>query len=109
MPTAQFVHDGDVIDYTPTVDVAAGSVVVIEDLVGVTKRDIKANTLGGLATVGVFDFAKASAEVIANGAKLYWNEEDQQATAVAGTNKLLGKAVAAAGASATVVRGLLTR
>jgi predicted RecA/RadA family phage recombinase len=109
MTKAQFIHDGEVIDYTPTADVAAGNVVVLGDLVGVTKRDIKANTLGGLATVGVFDFTKASAEVITAGSTLYWNEEDQEATATEGTNKLLGKAVAAAGAGTAVVRGLLTR
>ena len=40
MPKAQFIHDGEVIDYTPTADVAAGNVVVLGDLVGVTKRDI---------------------------------------------------------------------
>ncbi|RPH78192.1 MAG: DUF2190 family protein [Planctomycetaceae bacterium] len=108
MPVAQFIQDGDVVDYTPTVNVAAGSLVVQGDLVGVTKRDIKANELGGLATVGVFECVKASADVIAAGTKLYWKADDQTVTATVGTNKLVGKAVAAAGAGTTKVRVLLT-
>ena len=37
MAQAQFIHDGDEIDYTPGADVSAGDVVVQGDLVGVTK------------------------------------------------------------------------
>jgi predicted RecA/RadA family phage recombinase len=33
MAQAQFIHDGDAIDYTPGADVAAGDVVVLSDLV----------------------------------------------------------------------------
>jgi len=46
MATATFIHDGNAIDYTPGSDVSAGDVVVQGELVGVTKRDIPANTLG---------------------------------------------------------------
>ena len=53
---AQFVHDGKAVDFTPTVDVAVGSIVIQGDLVGITKRDIKAGSLGsigyGLAAIG---------------------------------------------------------
>ncbi len=55
---AQYVHDGKAIDFTPDVDVAVGSIVIQGDLVGITKRDIKANTLGSLAVEGVFDIPK---------------------------------------------------
>jgi len=48
MATAQFIHDGKSIDYTPTADVAAGDVVVQNDLLGVAKLDIAANALGAL-------------------------------------------------------------
>ena len=57
---AEFVHEGNAIDYTPGADVSAGDVVVQGDLVGVAKRDISANTLGALAVAGVFDFPKAA-------------------------------------------------
>ena len=102
---ATFVHDGDSLDYTPGADVAAGAVVVQNDLVGVAKRAIPANTLGSLAVKGVFDCPKATGTgtAIAAGATVYWNAAAQQATTTSSGNKLLGKAVkAAADADATV-------
>ena len=37
----QFIHDGKAVDFTPSADVGAGSIVVQGDLVGITKRDIR--------------------------------------------------------------------
>jgi len=106
MAVAQFIHDGDSIDYTPTIaDVAAGDVIVQGDLVGIAKRDIPRNALGALAVSGVFDLPKARGvgAAIAAGAKVYWDALSQQATTTADDNKYLGKAVrAAADADATV-------
>lgn len=104
---AQFVQDGDAIDYTPGADVAAGVVVVLGDLVGVTKRDIKANALGTLSVTGVFDVAKQAGAGVtfAVGTKVYWNDTTNVAVTAdgGGTHKLLGKAVlAAADVDATV-------
>ena len=108
MATAIFVHDGKSIDYTPGADVSAGDVVVQADLVGIAKLDIAANALGALAVVGVFDLPKATGvgSGIAAGANCYWDEAEQVAKtdAEAGANKLLGKAVAAAGDDDATVR-----
>jgi len=74
-------------------------------LAGVAKVPIPANTLGALAVVGVFDFAKATGggTAITAGANCYWNAGAQQATTTATGNKLIGKCVrAAADADATV-------
>ena len=78
MATANFVHDGKSIDYTPGADVTAGDVVVQNDLVGVAKLDIAANVLGALAVTGVFDLPKAAGvgEAIAAGTKVYWDVAD---------------------------------
>ena len=43
---------------TPDVDVPVGSIVIQGDLVGITKRDLKADVLGSIAVEGVFDFPK---------------------------------------------------
>jgi len=107
MATAEFVHDGKAIDYTPGSDVTAGDVIVQGDLVGVAKQDIKANVLGALAIVGVFDFAKESdgGVTFGVGALAYWDAVNKVAVAVVGGGayKLLGKVVkAAADADATV-------
>ena len=108
MATATFVHDGNAIDYTPGSDVAAGDVVVQEELVGIAKQPIAANALGALAVTGVFDFPKTAGvgEAIAAGAKVYWDVADQVAKTddETGANKLLGKTIAAAGDDDATVR-----
>src|SRR5690606_15780995 len=108
MPQALFVQDGKDIDFTPVTDIAPGDVVVQGDLIGVSKRHIAANEPGSLAVTGVFEIPKASADVIAVGVKVYWNATDERAVTTATGNKLLGKAVQAAGAGTTAVRVLLT-
>ena len=60
MATAQFIHNGDSIDYTPGAAVAAGDVVVQGDLIAIAKLDIAVGQRGALATVGVFDVPKAT-------------------------------------------------
>jgi predicted RecA/RadA family phage recombinase len=109
----QFIHDGDAIDYTPGSDVSAGDVVVLGDLVGITKRDIKASELGALAVKGVFDVAKESGGGVtfAVGAAVYWDDTNNLAVATdgGGTNKLMGKAVAAAADADSTVRVRLSQ
>ena len=105
---ARFIHAGKTIDYTPTVDVTAGSVIVLGDLVCVANLDIPANTLGALTIEGVFDFTKAAGvgTAIAVGTKLYWDVADQEAKAddETGANKYIGKSVLAATDDDTTVR-----
>ena len=105
---AQFVQDGISIDYTPHSAVTAGAVIVQEDLIGIAKIDIPANSLGALAIEGVFDFPKAAgaATGIAAGAICYWDAADQQAKtdSESGANKKLGKCIRAAADSDTTVR-----
>ena len=111
MVKAQYIHKGDAIDYTPTVDVPAGAVVVQGELVGITKLDIPANTLGALATTGVFDVVKATGTgtAIVAGANCYWNATTQQATTTATGNKLIGKCIRAASDADETVRVLLSQ
>lgn len=107
MATATYVHQGETIDYTPSADVSVGDVVVQGELVGVAQHDIAANELGALTVAGVFDFPKASGDGgIAAGALCYWDVADGviQDDADSGTNKLVGKAVAAAGDTDTTIR-----
>ena len=109
MSSADFIQEGAAVDYTPTEDLVAGSVVVQGDLVGITKHDIKANKLGSIAVEGVFDVVKDPAASISAGAKVYWDAVNSQAVTTATGNKLLGKAVAAAGANTTTVRTRLSQ
>jgi predicted RecA/RadA family phage recombinase len=108
MPTAQFIQDGLNIDHSPGSDVIAGDVIVQGDLIGIAKIDIPANTLGALATTGVFDVPKTTGvgEAIPAGTKVYWDEGDQVAKedAEAGANKYLGKTTLSAGDNDTTTR-----
>lgn len=99
-PLVTLVQRGDTIDHTPSGAVATGAVVVQGELVGVATRPIAANELGALNVAGVFDFPKATggSTAIAAGANCYWDVADEEAStdADSGTNKLIGKCVAAA-------------
>ncbi|MBW7905282.1 MAG: DUF2190 family protein [Phycisphaerae bacterium] len=97
MPLATFVHDGAAIDFRPSSDVAAGDVVVLDQLVGVARTSIKANTLGSLAVQGVFDVPKGPG-VIPAGAQLFWDAgaKAAQTSSGSGTYPRLGNAVALA-------------
>lgn len=112
MATAQFIHDGSSIDYTPGADVSAGDVIVQGEFVAVAKLDIASGVLGALAVTGVYDFPKASGDGgIAAGLEVYWDEAESvaKADAEAGANKKLGKATAAAGDTDTTVRVRLSQ
>ena len=94
-----FRQKGDSIDYIPGVDVSAGDVIVQNDLVGIAKLDIGANTLGSLALTGVFEMPKATgvSTAIAAGTKVYWDAGNLVVTADdnSGANKYVGKTVKA--------------
>jgi predicted RecA/RadA family phage recombinase len=112
MAQATFVHEGEAIDYTPGADVAPGDVVVQSDLVGIAKREIKANTLGALAVEGVFDVAKEAGGGVtfSTGDLAYWDDANDVAVTTdgGGANKLLGKAIADAADADASVRVKLT-
>ena len=84
---AQFVHDGDAIDYTPASAVVAGQVVVRNSLIAIAKLAIAANTLGALAVKGVFDVAKVTG-AIDDGTKVYWDADGNPLDGTAGTGAL---------------------
>lgn len=102
---ATYVHQGDRIDHTPSVALAAGQVVDLGVMVGVATEPIAAGEPGSLAIEGVFDFAKASALVVAVGDILYWDEATNQATKTqADGEAVIGRAMRAAVDGDTAVR-----
>ena len=108
MATATYIQEGSSIDYTPAADVTAGDVIVQNELVGVAKHDIPANTLGSLSVMGVFDFPKATGggSAIDEGLDVYWDAGNTEATTdpAAGANKKIGRSIASADDNATTVR-----
>ena len=108
MAIAEYVHEGNYIDYTPGSAVTAGDVIVQGDLIGIGMGDIAANTLGALAVTGVFDVPKATgaSTAITAGATVYWDVADEEAKTddESAANNLLGKVVKAAGDKDATVR-----
>ena len=103
---ARFVQRGESIDYRPDTPVAAGDVIVQDNLIGIARLDIAAGTLGSLAVVGVFDVVKDNSAVIA-GTAVYWTADAKKATTAKTGNQYLGKAIQDADASSETVRVLL--
>ena len=105
MTVADFVHEGNYIDYTPSAKVDAGDVVVRGYIVGIAKVDIPANTLGALAITGVYGVPKqgGAGVAFADGALVYWDVANERATATT-SHVLMGHAVGAAADAATSVR-----
>lgn len=106
--TTTFVHAGDSIDYVPVADVAAGQVVVLNDLVGVAKRRIPAGKLGALAVTGVFDVPKDTGlpTGIQVGRRVYWDQANGWATkaSAGGNNILMGTSVLEAASDDAIAR-----
>ena len=107
---AQYVHDGKAVDFTPDVDVSIGSIVIQGDLVGITKRDLKADMLGSIALEGVFDIPKdpADAETYTAGQQIYATNDGIVTDVSAGT-VYLGKVIAAAAPTDNFVRVRLSQ
>lgn len=100
---AFYLQRGDSIDYTPATDIAAGSVVIEGDLIGVANIPIPAGTLGAINVVGVFDVVKGTA-AFTLGAKVYWDATAGQAVTTATGTVLIGVAVREAVADDDTVR-----
>ncbi len=109
---ARFIQEGGAIDYRPSGDVDAGSVVVLGAHVGISKVPIPANALGALAIEGLFDVVKVNG-VINDGAAIFWDADGNPlngtagtgcATTVSGGNTFMGFAVGQAGATDETVR-----
>lgn len=68
-----FHSNGDVVQYTASADIAAGSVVKMGNTLGVALVDIANGATGSVAVKGVFRVPKVSAAVITVGQSLVWD------------------------------------
>ena len=100
---AKYVQKGDCVDIIPSFDLAAGTVVKLGNLIGITRLPIKSGTLGTLAISGVFDIQKPAEFSFLTGENVYCNSKGE--IDKAGT--LLGIAVSPSAANAEYVRILL--
>ncbi len=74
MAEANFYQDGDYIDYTPVVAVAAGEVIQLMDGRAAVATDaIAASTKGSVQVKGIAQLAKTANFVLLNGGRAYWD------------------------------------
>lgn len=92
-----FIQTGDVVPVTaPAGGVVSGNGVIIGSLFGVADHSAAEGAPVQLATRGVFDLPKTSAQAWTLGAKVYWDAGNGVATTTASGNSLIGVALAAA-------------
>ncbi|MEM9734247.1 MAG: DUF2190 family protein [Pseudomonadota bacterium] len=91
-----YVQHGDTLPLTaPSGGVVSGMLYIIGSLAGVALGSAAEGDAFEMKTCGVFDLPKTAANVVAEGAKLYWT--GSELTTTASGNDLVGVAVAAAG------------
>ncbi|MCF6232089.1 MAG: DUF2190 family protein [Rhodobacteraceae bacterium] len=98
-----FIQKGDSITVTAPADVSSGDGVLVDALFGVASGDALTGADVVLATTGVFDLPKVTADDLTFGKRAYWNAGTGEVTATVSSNKLIGVAVVAAGAGAATV------
>lgn len=103
-----FVHDGDMVPVAAPYDVAAGAGCLVGSLFGVAADTVLSGAVVELATEGVFDLKKTSAQAWTVGARIYWDDTAKECTTTASTNKIIGVATAAAASPSATGRVFLT-
>ena len=101
---AIFVAEGATMDFTPETDVAAGSVVVVSNIVGIAKFGIRAGSRGSITIRGVFDVVKDPTTNIPAGTILYWSEISWHVVKNAYIHSMIGKAIESAPPGSLTVR-----
>lgn len=97
-----YVQDGNTVRFTATAAMKSGDVAMIENLAAVAVSDVTQGGVGVGLTTGVFVVKAKAADDIKQGAIVYWSATEG-ATITAGSNKRLGVAWHASGASVDTV------
>ena len=96
-----YVQDGNTVRFTAAAEMKSGDVAMIENLAVVAESDVAQSGVGIGLTTGVFTVKAKAADDIKQGAIVYWSTDG--ATITAGSNKRLGVAWRASGASVDTV------
>jgi len=101
------VQDGDSVDFTAGADIPAGRLVVFGARVFFSHMAIANGQTGSLRTRGVVEYAKATGEAWAVGARLWFDAGNNRLTTTSSTHVPAGYAAAAALSGAVEGRCLL--
>jgi predicted RecA/RadA family phage recombinase len=98
-----YVQTGENLTVPAPANIISGSGVLVGSIFGVALVSALSGEELDMSTVGVWNLPKVSAQAIAVGAKVYWDDTAKLVTTTATSNTLIGVAVtAAANPSGTV-------
>ena len=97
-----YVQDGNTVRFTATAAMKSGDFAMIENRAVVAENDVAQGGAGVGLTTGVFTVKAKAADDIKQGAIVYWSATEG-ATITAGSNKRLGVAWRASGATVDTV------
>jgi len=105
----EFIHEGEITDYTPGSDIAAGEVIKQEKLFGVAPLPIPVGKTGALQIKGSFDIDKTGG-AINSGDLLFWDDTNKEVTLSIdnGNNEFIGLGALPALAADLTARVLLS-
>lgn len=96
---------GDVLPFTAAADLTSGQGLLLEDTFGVVAGTYaNGDTAAQLHLTGVWELPKKTADVLARGDKVYWDDTAKEITLTATSNKLVGFAWEAASGSVSLVK-----
>lgn len=101
---SKFIRNGKTMPFTATAALAVGDVVVVGSIVGVAQNAAAIGEVVELALEGVYEVPKVGATVIAQGAILYWDESESEATTTATDNVAMGFAFAGGASADTTIQ-----
>lgn len=97
-----FIQPGTVVTVPAPANTASGSGVLVGSIFGVACYDALSGAPLEIATEGVFELVKLSAQAWTVGAPIYWDDTNKQCTTTASGNAKIGHATeVAANPSAT--------
>jgi len=102
-----YIQEGDVVTLTAPYAVSSGGGALVGTVFGVAVTDIANGVVGQFQREGVFDITALTTDVIAQGAKVYWDNTNKRVTGTASTNALIGAALVAKANGDTTCRVLL--
>lgn len=98
-----FIQNGDTIDFIAAQAIKSGEVVVLGSLIAIAVTDIENQATGTGIVNGVWRVKAKQSDNITQGAVLYWDVAQKEATTTKGSNAVLGKAWNNSGTSSVEV------
>ena len=99
-----FIQAGETITVTAPYAVNSGDGVLVSALFGIASNAAAISTDVEIKNEGVFDITALSTDVIAQGAKVYWDNTNRRITTASAGNTLVGAVTAAKANGATTAR-----